>query len=264
MSRSQAARDFVGQVLDGGTKPDSWPEPDMQLTNDDCAPAPPLDYDALPAGWESWIATEAAARACPADYIAAGLIVAASAWIGNARRIAATGDWAEPAHLWMALIGAPSMGKTPALQPMIATSRALEREAEPAWREALAGYERDAEAARAVDKTWREAVRAAANEAATAPDRPASAAEPAPPPRPRMMAMDTSTEELQHLLAENSRGLLYVRDELMGWLGGFDRYGGAGADRAFYLETWNGGAYVCDRVRYHGVPMRIEAACGWR
>src|SRR5262245_16189367 len=73
-----------------------------------------------------------------------------------------------------------------------------------------------------------------------------------------MMAMDTSTEELQRLLAENPRSLLYVRDELAGWLGGFDRYGGHGADRAFYLEAWNGGAYVCDRVRYHAAPVRIE------
>jgi hypothetical protein len=75
-----------------------------------------------------------------------------------------------------------------------------------------------------------------------------------------MTAMDTSTEELQRMLAESPRGLLYVRDELAGWLGGFDRYGGAGADRAFFLETWNGGGYVCDRVRYHGAPVRIERA----
>ena len=72
--------------------------------------------------------------------------------------------------------------------------------------------------------------------------------------------MDVSTEELQHVLAECPRGLLYVRDELAGWLGGFDRYGGKGDDRAFYLECWNGGSYVCDRVRYHGTPLRIEHA----
>jgi hypothetical protein len=50
----------------------------------------------------------AEAFACPRDYVAAALIGAASAWIGNARRIAATPDWTEPAHLWFALIGAPS------------------------------------------------------------------------------------------------------------------------------------------------------------
>jgi hypothetical protein len=45
-----------------------------------------------------------------------------------------------------------------------------------------------------------------------------------------------------------------------GWFGGFDQYGGNGADRAFYLECWNGGAYVCDRVKFHGAPIRIERA----
>jgi hypothetical protein len=237
---------------------DTWPEPDMRLLDDDRAPAPTLDDDALPAGWANWTTTEAAALACPRDYIAAGLIGAASAWVGNARRIAATADWTEPAHLWFAFIGAPSAGKTPALRPMIEVSRTLERDAEPAWREALARHERDAEAAHVRDKAWREDVRAAATGGAATPDRPAGAEKPEPPPRPRMVAMDTSTEELQRMLAENPRGLLHVRDELAGWLGGFDRYGGDGADRSFALEGWNGGAYVCDRVRYHGAPVRIE------
>jgi hypothetical protein len=55
---------------------------------------------ALPAGWEDWILSEAAARACPPDYVAGALIGAASGWTGNSRRIAATADWIEPAHLW--------------------------------------------------------------------------------------------------------------------------------------------------------------------
>jgi Protein of unknown function (DUF3987) len=239
---------------------ESWPAPDLRLIDDDRAPAPVLEDDALPAEWEAWIAGEARARACPRDYVTAGLIAAASTWIGNARRIAATADWTEPAHLWIALIGAPSAGKTPALQPMIEASRALERDAEPAWREALARYERDAEAARANDKSWREAVRAAAAEGKLPPDRPIGAEEPIGPPKPRVMTMDTSTQELQRLLSENPRGLMHVRDELAGWLGSFDQYGGNGADRAFYLECWNGRAYVCDRVKFHGAPIRIEHA----
>lgn len=90
---------------------DTWPEPDMRLVKDDRPPAPILDEDALPAGWGARITAEATARACPRDYVAAGLIGAASAWIGNARRIAATGAWNEPTHLWFAQIGMPSTGK---------------------------------------------------------------------------------------------------------------------------------------------------------
>jgi hypothetical protein len=244
----------------GSAASESWPEPDMRLVEDDRAPAPVLNDDALPAGWEDWIAGEAAARACPRDYVAAGLIGAASALIGNARRIAATADWSEPSHLWIALIGAPSAGKTPALRPIILASRRLEGDAEPAWREAMARYERDAEAATARDRAWRDSVQEAAGNGRAPPNRPADAEPPVRPPRPRVLAMDSSTEELQRMLAEAPRGLLYVRDELAGLLGSFDRYGGAGADRAFFLECWNGGAYVCDRVRYHGEPIRIEHA----
>jgi hypothetical protein len=232
----------------------------MRLVDDDRAPAPTLNNDALPAGWEDWIAADANARACPCDYIAAALIGAASAWIGNARRITATPTWTEPAHVWVALIGAPSAGKSPALRPIREASRAIERDAEPAWREALAQHQRDAEAARATDKAWREQVHTAARDGATPPDRPLGAEAPPAPPRPRVLAMDTSTEEVQQLLAQNLRGLLYFRDELAGWLGSFDRYGGNGSDRSFYLECWNGDAYVCDRVKFNGVPVRIEHA----
>jgi hypothetical protein len=48
-----------------------------------------------------------------------------------------------------------------------------------------------------------------------------------------------------------------VRDELTGWFGNHDRYGGSGGDRAFFLEAWNGGAYVADRVKHRGQPVRI-------
>jgi hypothetical protein len=143
---------------------------------------------------------------------------------------------------------------------MIDASHALESDAEPEWRRACAQQERDAEAAKARKEAWRNEVRHAAIGGAELPSPPADAEEPPPPARPRLVAMDCSTEELQRLLADAPRGLLYVRDELAGWLGGFDRYSGCGADRAFFLECWNGGAYVCDRVRYHGAPIRIEHA----
>lgn len=250
-------RDTINDA-DEKTSRDLWPEPDERIVGDDRAPAPKLNNDALPAGWAEWITEEAAARACPRDYVTGGLLGTTSGIIGNARRARATADWNEPAHLWFAEIGGPSTGKTPAQSPMVEVCRRLERDAEPKWREELAAYERDAEAAKARDKAWRDAVRAAANDGITPPDRPPNAIEPDEPPRPRVAVMNTSTEELTNILAENPRGLLYVRDELSAWFGEFDRYsGGKGADRAFYLECWNGGAYICDRVK-HEEPVRIE------
>ena len=237
-----------------------WPEPDMRLVEDDRVPAPAIDDDALPVGWVDWIAAEAEARGCPRDYVAAGLIVGASAWVGNARHISATATWSEPPHVWLALIGAPSTGKTPALRPIVEASRAIEREAEPAWEAANTGHDALAEGARAIKEQWRDKVRAAVKNGEPPPERPPGADAPSPPPKPRVVAMDATTEELQRLLAEQPRGLLYMRDELTGWLGNHDRYGGHGGDRAFYLEAWNGGTYVADRVKYHGEPIRIARA----
>jgi hypothetical protein len=177
----------------------------MRLIEDDRTPAPKLTDDALPAGWESWIKAEAAARGCPRDYIAAGLIGLASALIGNARRIAATADWTEPAHVWMALIGTPSTGKTPALQPFTDASRALEREEEPEWRKARDQYERDAEAAKARDKAWRDEVREAADNGDPPPNRPADAEPPALPPRPRVIAMELHRGVAAHAVGGTAR-----------------------------------------------------------
>ena len=222
MSREAAGAAQVRTLIGGApemTTPNTWPAPDVRLVNDDRAPPPALDDDALPAGWELWISTEAAARACPRDYVAAGLIGVASAWIGNARRVAATSDWIEPANLWLALIGTPSTNKTPALRPMIDASRKLEGDDERVWRKKLTKYKCDAETADAFDKTWREAVRAAVKDNKTPPDRPPNAEAPNEPRMPRAMAMNITTESLQLVLAENPRGMLYVRDELAGWFG---------------------------------------------
>jgi hypothetical protein len=200
-----------------------WPDPDRNIITDDRVAAPALDHEALPAGWGPWISAEGEGRGCPPDYVAGALLAAASAWIGNSRRAAPTATWTEPAQLWFANVGKPSTGKTPALSAMAQVSRELERE-----------EERDTESAQRDDDS--------------------------PPPKPRIIAMDTSTDELQHMLSRNPRGLLYVRDELAGWIGSFDRYNGKGADRAFCLECWNGGSYVCDRVKYRNAPVRIEHA----
>jgi hypothetical protein len=242
----------------GMTGGDPWPQPDRRLIEDDRAPAPKLDDDALPAGWDEWIEKEASARGCPRDYLAAALIGAASALLGNSRHVAVSEAWSEPPHLWLALVGAPSTGKTPALKPILEACRSIERDAEPEWQVAMAEHSRLAEVARALEEQWSADVRTATKNNQPPPNRPPGADAPLEPSMPRLLAMDATTEELQRLLARQPRGLFYVRDELTGWFGNHDRYGGNGGDRAFFLEAWNGGAYMVDRVKHRGQPVRIS------
>jgi len=70
-----------------------------------------------------------------------------------------------------------------------------------------------------------------------------------------LLAEDTTVERLQELMADNPRGLLYVRDELASLLGSFGRYakgGGsaaAAAERAFFLEAYEGGPHTITRMK---------------
>ncbi len=77
------------------------------------------------------------------------------------------------------------------------------------------------------------------------------------PIRPRIRVADATVEALGALAAGLPRGLLLVRDELAGWLGAFDKYGGGGADRAFAIEAYGGRAYVVDRMK-NPEPLRIR------
>jgi hypothetical protein len=63
-------------------------------------------------------------------------------------------------------------------------------------------------------------------------------------------------------LSKIRRGLLLFRDELAGWIGALDKYGGAGGDRAFYLEGYGGRAYSVDRIK-DPQPIFIPALSIW-
>jgi hypothetical protein len=72
--------------------------------------------------------------------------------------------------------------------------------------------------------------------------------EPAKPIWKRYKTNDATIEKLSELLAQNPRGLLLYRDELVGLLSGWDREGREG-DRAYFLEAWNGyGSLTTDRI----------------
>lgn len=254
------AAEIASLAVKRGTGDQLWPDPDSSLVRDDRAPPPPFDWDAVPLPWRDWVADTATDCGAPPDYVFAGLLAAGSAAVGNARRVTPWGGWVEQPHLWLALVGNPSSGKTPALKPLRDAARGLERAEEPAYDSALARYERDVAEATAASEQWKADVKIAVNHGRVPPDRPAGAVLPERPMLPRLVASNATTEALTELLAANPKGILLDRDELAGLIGQFDKYGGSGDDRAFYLETWNGGRFVVDRKKFAGQPLRIDYA----
>jgi hypothetical protein len=73
--------------------------------------------------------------------------------------------------------------------------------------------------------------------------------EPVPPPR--FVISDITIEKMGDLLSRTPRGLLAKRDEFAGLIGAMEKYNtarGASADRAFWLQAYDGGPYTIDRV----------------
>ena len=71
-------------------------------------------------------------------------------------------------------------------------------------------------------------------------------------------------EKVATLLATAApKGLLIVRDELAGWLGGMNQYHDAG--RAFWIEAYGGRPYRVERQK-HPLPIdvpRLVVAKNW-
>src|SRR6266478_2626386 len=91
----------------------SWDEPDMGVLRMHRRPPALLPIEAYGSAWTPWIREAAEAAACPPDYVAAPLLAAVSALIGNARWAQATPGWSEPPHLWIGVVGDSGNGKSP-------------------------------------------------------------------------------------------------------------------------------------------------------
>ena len=143
-------------------------------------------------------------------------------------------EWTESGRLWAAVITPPGGRKTPAINTALKPYHKIEER----WQT------EDAAKAAAFD-----AARARAKEMELTPaplsDRPTMR---------RLTATDATMEQLAYVLAGNPRGILLIRDELMGWIGSFDAYhgNGVGKDRTAALELANGGPRQIDRVRQGG------------
>jgi Protein of unknown function (DUF3987) len=99
--------------------------------------------------------------------------------------------------------------------------------------------------------TWEADVKAAVKDNKPAPGEPLGAREPDRPRKRRVYSIDPTVQAARDLSASNPRGLLLYRDELSGWIADMDRYGGGGGggDRAFWLQAYDGGRWIADRVK---------------
>jgi hypothetical protein len=139
--------------------------------------------------------------------------------------------WTVPPFIWIALVGDPSTKKTPILEAAWKPLRKAQSADIADWREEMARW-------KALPKKER--------------------AETPPVCRRRLITDNGTIEAIQEILTRQDRGLAVYHDELAGMIGSFDKYAGprgAAADRAFYLQAYNGGGFTVDRVERGFSPI---------
>ncbi len=242
-----------------------WPEPDLSVVEEVREPAPELPLDVFHPRLAEALRGVASNANAPVDYVAMAVLAGASACIAGSRGIWLGKSWRMAANLFVALVGDPSMLKTPAAKAAIKRLDEIGDELREKYREKWRKFEKTREeyeiakaaAASSKRRLLREGKAKEAKEAENMvmPDKPE------PPPKERTVIGDVTIEALRSVMECNPKGVLLFRDELAGLIGAFGRYtadGGQG-DRGFWLEAYDGGRYRVARAgeadgRYLDIP----------
>jgi hypothetical protein len=157
----------------------------------------------------------------------------------------------ERAHVNF-LIGAPvGGGKTPAIAAMTAPLKAVQARWDEEHRQDLAFHKTALEVHKRAKNEFL-TQHGGANALNNDPMRIAQEAptEPQKPVRRRLVINNATIEGVRDALRNDPHGVLNEQDEMIAFIASFDAYrnGKGGTDRAFWLQTDNGGPYFVDRA----------------
>ena len=212
----------------------------------------PFPVDILPEPLRSFVTTAAISIGCDESYVALPLLSALASAIGNSRRIRLKQGWTEPAVVWTAIVGESGTMKSPAVD--VSLKPLMQKQAQ-----AMCQFERDMTRYHSEDRSYKIDM-ADWKKKGKKNGEP----EPNPPQRPvckRFWCSDVTVEALADRLSNAPRGLLLVRDELSGWLGGFGQYkGGRGGDSAHWLTMHGAKPLLVDRKTGDKTTIHVPKA----
>ncbi len=241
---------------------DEPPRSDAQTRrarNEAAASYQPFPLAALPEPARGYVDACAAAIGCDPAYVALPVLSVLAGAIGNTRRIALKRGWSEPCILWCAIVGESGTMKSPALDHAREFPRRRQAQAMKRHRFALAEYENAMLAYQADLLEWKR----------RQGDRGEPPRQPDEPSMERSIIDDATIEAVAPILMQNWRGGLILKDELGGWVGGFDRYAKprrGGGEAAKWIEMHGGRPVIIDRKtgtpRTIYIPRAAVTVCG--
>lgn len=236
------------------TVEEPWPAP-RPLPPREIAP-PPLPGDLLPTALRPCLEDTAQRLSVPLEFVTMPALVALGSAVGRACGIRPKrkDDWTVVPNLWGAIVSGPGKLKSAAASEGTRFLRRLASNASKEYRERMEANKQHIEVLDARRAGLKERVKKLAREgkdsAGSEEELAAIDAQLADLCRPerRYIIADATTAKVAALLADNTRGLCLVRDEVAGLFLSMTRSGCEG-DREFYLEAWNGtDPYDVDRI----------------
>jgi Protein of unknown function (DUF3987) len=194
---------------------------------------PTFPLSVLPRVVADYVIAQSVIVGCDVSAMAMSVLTAFSGALDHrfAVKMMRNGGWWEHPRLWTLLVGDPSRKKTPIINTVTVPLERHQKALRMSYEAALRDYE-------------------AAKQTAKEADEACDMEKPEPPPR--YVMWDATVEKLGEVLSRSDKGLLVKRDEFSGWIGGMEKYGGtsrgAGADRGFWLQAFDGGPYSMDRI----------------
>jgi hypothetical protein len=210
----------------------------------DFEPIPIQKYEVLPFPVEVfpqtiWEFVKGAAKAinCPPDFLGVPLLCEAGVIIGTSRVIQIKKGWIEGPRIYAAVVGHPGTRKSPSLNLVMTPIYRIQKQMQAKYKEAMESYEKELMQYETKLLAWRKSKGEV--------EKPE---EPKEPIMEQILTTDSTLEALGGLPEQNSRGILFVRDELTGWALSMDQYKNAkGADRQGWLSFWNGSPVIVNR-----------------
>ena len=218
-----------------------WPTPHDFLT-DPNSEAPQLSHRHIPEAINDFTFDTAARMGCDPSSVALSCIVSCASVVSDDWKLQPKRrdyTWIESARLWGALLGPPSIMKTPVINTCTKPIDKLDAAARLRHADAMRTYKQQMKAAKA--------------------DKSGGTPEPKHPKLERYLVENTTTEALSEILREDddalqcapARKVLCRHDEMSEFFANLDRYaagGKGGGDRGAYLRLWNGGRNSIDRI----------------
>ena len=225
-------------------------------------PPPPVPLVAFPPQVATLLQEASEAFTVPMQIVVACFLAFLACLVGRSRLISIKTGWEEAGNLWLAIVAASGVGKSPCMNAFTRVITYLEYKAKKFFDFVYADYEAELAVYQLQRKlqTKEKAKGKNIDTAALAP--------PVKPKQRQTTADDITVEALGDILQDNPKGILWLKDELSGMLFDLDKYSSnsSGGTKSRLLSAHSLGPWKTNRAsnpsRNHFIPKACISIFG--